>query len=84
MVTTLRTRPTEAQLRTFRDRVRAFIAEHAPPIEAREGHRAPVDAAQEALLRSWFASLFEAGFSVLIGRSNTAAEPTTTRCMTGS
>jgi alkylation response protein AidB-like acyl-CoA dehydrogenase len=62
MVTTLRARPTEAQLRTFRDRVRAFVAEHAPPIEAREGHRAPVDAAQEALLRSWFASLFEAGF----------------------
>jgi alkylation response protein AidB-like acyl-CoA dehydrogenase len=61
MVTTFRTRPTEAQLCTFRDRVRAFVAEHAPPIEAREGHRAPVDAAQESLLRAWFASLFDAG-----------------------
>ncbi len=62
MVSSLRTRPTEAQLNNFRDRVRAFVAQHAPPIEAREGHRAPVDAAQESLLRSWFAGLFDAGF----------------------
>ena len=46
MVTASPTRPTEAELTAFRERVRAFIAEYAPPIEAREGHRAPVDAAQ--------------------------------------
>ncbi len=56
------TRPTEAQLAEFRDRLRAHIAEHAPPFEAREGHRAPETAEQEALLRTWFASLFDAGF----------------------
>ncbi|OBH09932.1 acyl-CoA dehydrogenase [Mycobacterium sp. E1715] len=54
-------RPTDAQLADFRERVRAHIAEHAPPIEAREGHRAPQTPAQEALLRAWFAGLFEAG-----------------------
>lgn len=57
-----RTRPTEAELAEFRDRVRAHIAEHAPPFEAREGHRAPETDEQEALLRRWFASLFDAGF----------------------
>ncbi|CAM2845100.1 acyl-CoA dehydrogenase family protein [Mycobacterium intermedium] len=46
----------------FRERVRAHIAQHAPPIEAREGHRAPKDADQEAQLRRWFAGLFDAGF----------------------
>lgn len=56
-------RPTEAQLTEFRHRVRAHIAEHAPAIEAREGHRAPETAEQEALLRTWFAGLFEAGFA---------------------
>lgn len=55
-------RPTEAELAEFRDRVRAHIAEHAPPFEAREGHRAPETAEQEAVLRTWFASLFDAGF----------------------
>jgi alkylation response protein AidB-like acyl-CoA dehydrogenase len=54
-------RPTDGALRAFRERVRKFVSEYAPPVEAREGHRAPVDAAQEALLRSWFAKLFEAG-----------------------
>lgn len=56
-------RPTEAQLTEFRHRVRAHIAEHAPAIEAREGHRAPETAEQEAMLRTWFAGLFEAGFA---------------------
>ena len=37
--------------------MRAFIAEHAPPFEAREGRRAPEDAEQEELLRTWFAAL---------------------------
>ncbi|OBH44170.1 acyl-CoA dehydrogenase family protein [Mycobacterium mantenii] len=56
-------RPTEAQLAEFRSRVRTHIAEHAPAIEAREGHRAPETAEQESLLRAWFAGLFEAGFA---------------------
>jgi alkylation response protein AidB-like acyl-CoA dehydrogenase len=55
-------RPTEARLAEFRSRVRAHIAEHAPAIQAREGHRAPETAEQEAQLRAWFAGLFEAGF----------------------
>jgi alkylation response protein AidB-like acyl-CoA dehydrogenase len=54
-------RPSEAELARFRDRVREHIAEHAPSFEAREGHRAPESAEQEAQLRAWFASLFEAG-----------------------
>lgn len=54
-------RPTSAELTEFRTRVRLHIADHAPAIEAREGHRAPESAAQEVLLRRWFASLFEAG-----------------------
>ncbi|CAM3136706.1 acyl-CoA dehydrogenase family protein [Mycobacterium colombiense] len=55
-------RPTDTQLAEFRERVRAHIARHAPAIEAREGHRAPETAEQEARLRAWFAGLFEAGF----------------------
>ena len=55
-------RPSEAQLTEFRDRVRAHIAQHAPPFGAREGRRAPENAEQEAQLRRWFASLFDAGF----------------------
>lgn len=56
------TRPSEAQLTEFRHRVRAHIAEHAPPFDAREGHRAPENPEQEAQLRGWFATLFDAGF----------------------
>lgn len=55
-------RPTDAELAEFRNRVRAHIAEHAPPFEAREGRRAPENAEQEAQLRTWFATLFDAGF----------------------
>ncbi|OBK33709.1 acyl-CoA dehydrogenase [Mycobacterium sp. 1165196.3] len=58
----LRSRPTEAQLADFRNRIRVHIAEHAPAIEAREGHRAPETPDQETQLRTWFAGLFEAGF----------------------
>lgn len=61
MVSVFGDRPSEAQLAEFRQRVSAHIAEHAPAIEAREGHRAPETAEQEALLRSWFAGLYEAG-----------------------
>lgn len=55
-------RPSEAQLDEFRERLRTHIADHAPPFAAREGRRAPEDAVQEAVLRSWFAGLFDAGF----------------------
>jgi alkylation response protein AidB-like acyl-CoA dehydrogenase len=55
-------RPSEAQLTEFRGRVRAHIAQHAPPFAAREGRRAPENAEQEAQLRRWFATLFDAGF----------------------
>ncbi|MDX1873868.1 acyl-CoA dehydrogenase family protein [Mycolicibacterium sp. 120266] len=54
-------RPTEEELVAFRNHVRTFVADHAPPVEAREGHRAPEDAAAEAHLRTWFAKLFDAG-----------------------
>ena len=43
-----RNRPSAAELEDFRNLVRRHIADHAPPIEAREGHRAPEDAEQEA------------------------------------
>ncbi|MGV0790697.1 acyl-CoA dehydrogenase family protein [Mycolicibacterium sp. XJ1819] len=55
-------RPTEGELAEFRSRIRAHIAEHAPPFEAREGRRAPDTAEQQNQLRTWFASLFDAGF----------------------
>lgn len=54
-------RPSDAQLTEFRHRVRAHIAQHAPPFAAREGRRAPENAKQQAQLRSWFATLFDAG-----------------------
>ena len=55
-------RPDETALAEFRERVRDHIHTHAPRFAAREGHRAPEDAEQEAELRHWFATLFEAGF----------------------
>ncbi|OBJ89939.1 acyl-CoA dehydrogenase family protein [Mycobacterium asiaticum] len=55
-------RPSAEELAAFRNRVRRHIAAHAPPSEAREGHRAPETAEQEARLRAWFAALFDAGF----------------------
>ncbi|OBF17263.1 acyl-CoA dehydrogenase family protein [Mycobacterium sp. ACS4331] len=55
-------RPSAAQLTEFRSDVRDFIAAHAPPIEAREGRRAPETPEQETMLRQWFAGLFGAGF----------------------
>lgn len=56
-------RPSDAQLTEFRNRIRAYIVEHAPAVAAREGHRAPETVEQEAQLRTWFAGLFEAGFA---------------------
>ncbi|MEE2851902.1 MAG: acyl-CoA dehydrogenase family protein [Actinomycetota bacterium] len=55
-------RPSEAQLTEYRRRVRAHIAEHAPPFAAQEGRRAPENPEQEGQLRKWFATLFDAGF----------------------
>lgn len=55
-------RPSAEELAAFRNRVRRHIAAQAPPSEAREGHRAPETAEQEARLRAWFAALFDAGF----------------------
>jgi alkylation response protein AidB-like acyl-CoA dehydrogenase len=61
-VSTAGPRPSEAQLSEFRSRFRAHIAQHAPPFDAREGRRAPENAEQQAQLRRWFATLFDAGF----------------------
>lgn len=44
----------------YRAEVRAFIAEHAIPIAA-EGVRAPKNASEEAAIRAWLRSLYEAG-----------------------
>ena len=63
VVSAVAARPGELELTAFRERVRAFIADHAPAILAREGHRAPESAEQETLLRTWFAALFDAGFA---------------------
>ncbi|WP_413467626.1 acyl-CoA dehydrogenase family protein [Mycobacterium sp. RTGN3] len=57
-----RPRPSNRDLDAFRDRVRTFIADNAPPIVAREGCRAPDDAREEALLRAWLGSLYAEGF----------------------
>jgi alkylation response protein AidB-like acyl-CoA dehydrogenase len=54
-------RPSDDELAEFRARVRKVIAEHAPPIVAREGHRAPLDDEGDAQLRTWFAALYEHG-----------------------
>jgi alkylation response protein AidB-like acyl-CoA dehydrogenase len=54
-------RPTDAELAEFRAYVRKVIAEHAPPIVAREGHRAPLNDEEDAQLRRWFAALYEHG-----------------------
>nr|WP_319435834.1 acyl-CoA dehydrogenase family protein [Mycobacterium sp. RTGN5] len=57
-----RPRPTNRELEAFRDQVCTFIAENAPPIVAREGCRAPDDAHEETLLRTWLGSLYAEGF----------------------
>jgi len=62
VVTRPRVRPTEDELDAFRDQVRNFIAQNAPSIVAREGHRAPENPREEAQLRTWFAALFANGY----------------------
>jgi alkylation response protein AidB-like acyl-CoA dehydrogenase len=49
----------------FREQVRSVIARHAPA-PAREGHRAPTSAPQDAELRAWYRVMFETG---LLGAS---------------
>jgi alkylation response protein AidB-like acyl-CoA dehydrogenase len=44
-----------------RKQVRAFVTEHAIPLQ-HEGVRAPRNAAEEAAIRGWLRSLYEAGF----------------------
>jgi len=56
-----RPRPTGRELDDFRARVRKVISEHAPPLVAREGHRAPVDAGEEQQLRRWFRAMYDHG-----------------------
>jgi len=48
----------ETDLAEYRAHVRRFIAEHRPPGEAREGHRAPRDSSEEASLRNWYKALY--------------------------
>ena len=77
--------PAMPQLKTFRDSVRKFIAENAPPIEAREGHRAPVDATQEASLRDMVRRPLRRRLRRgRLARRARRAAPTTTRCTTAS
>jgi alkylation response protein AidB-like acyl-CoA dehydrogenase len=45
-------------LAEYRAHIRRFIAEHRPPGETREGHRAPRDSSEEAGLRSWYRALY--------------------------
>ena len=46
---------------SFRAEVQAFIAAHGHPMQA-EGVRVPRDLADEAHIRAWLASLYDAGF----------------------
>jgi alkylation response protein AidB-like acyl-CoA dehydrogenase len=50
------------ELETFRAEVRAFIAEHAPPIPPRAGVRSAENEAELKALQDWTARLFEAGY----------------------
>jgi alkylation response protein AidB-like acyl-CoA dehydrogenase len=55
------TSDTTGGIDAFRERVRAFIAEHAPPLRG-EGVRVPHDAEEERTIRTWLASLYDAGY----------------------
>ncbi|MET8168999.1 acyl-CoA dehydrogenase family protein [Streptomyces sp. NPDC005329] len=48
------------ELEAFRERVRAFVAEHAPGVKTHSGVRAPEPALMPAI-REWTAKLYEAG-----------------------
>ncbi|MEV7038496.1 acyl-CoA dehydrogenase family protein [Amycolatopsis sp. NPDC051061] len=49
------------ELEAFRDKVRAFVAEHAPGTKTHAGVRAPAPGLMPAI-RAWIAKLYEAGF----------------------
>ncbi|TQJ37925.1 acyl-CoA dehydrogenase family protein (plasmid) [Streptomyces sp. NBC_00080] len=49
------------ELEAFREKVRAFVAEHAPGVKTHSGVRAPEPALMPAI-REWTAKLYEAGF----------------------
>lgn len=49
------------ELESFRQKVRAFVAEHAPGVKAHSGVRAPEPGLMPAI-RGWTAKLYEAGF----------------------
>ncbi|MFD9324112.1 acyl-CoA dehydrogenase family protein, partial [Streptomyces sp. NPDC060053] len=48
------------ELEAFREKVRAFVAEHAPGVKTHSGVRAPEPALMPAI-REWTAKLYEAG-----------------------
>jgi alkylation response protein AidB-like acyl-CoA dehydrogenase len=50
------------ELEAFRAEVRAFIAEHAPPIPPRAGVRSAENEAELKAIQDWTARLFEAGY----------------------
>ena len=50
------------ELEAFRAEVRAFIADHAPPIPPRAGVRSAENEAELKSLQDWTARLFEAGY----------------------
>ena len=47
---------------SFRVELREFIAHHAPDIAHQEGIRVPRDANEERAIRTWLASLYQAGY----------------------
>jgi hypothetical protein len=51
-----------AELRAFRDEVRAFLAERAPRLPVRAGFRSPENEREDRTLRAWRAALYEAGY----------------------
>jgi alkylation response protein AidB-like acyl-CoA dehydrogenase len=51
------------ELKTFREEVRAFIAEHAPVIPPRAGVRSAENEAELKALQEWTARLYEAGYA---------------------
>ena len=50
------------ELRAFRERLRAFLAEKAPRLPVRAGFRSPESAEEDRIVRAWRAALYEAGY----------------------
>jgi alkylation response protein AidB-like acyl-CoA dehydrogenase len=53
----------DSDLAEYRLHVQEVIAEHRPPNESREGHRAPRDKQEELELRTWYRTLYEHGLA---------------------